>query len=275
MFCEIRTIGPEEAARLLESNTVNRRIRPGHVAFFEGQLERGEMQLTHQGIAISESGQLLDGQHRLTAIVNTGISVPMLVASGLPEASFAVLDTGSARTAADVLSIEKVPNAAAAAAGIRLWLLYTQAPTLTWSGAIASKVGTTSAINAALRADLENWIWAAKFGQSHALANVIVPSVMAAMGYIAITEAGFAPEYLEEFTGRLRDGADLAPGSPILAYRNKVYGVGVSRRAQGRLADYIKMFNCYATGQNLKIFKAQPAPPMPKLVTAAGVGVGR
>jgi hypothetical protein len=276
MFCEVRTIGPEEAARLLENNAINRTFRRGNLAFFEGQLERGEMQLTHQGIAISESGQLLDGQHRLTAIVNTGISVPMLVASGLPDEVFKVLDSGASRSASDVLSIEKVPYAHVVASAVRLILLYEQAPNVGWSGPISSKIGTTTAIDAARRADPDNWSWAAKLGASRSYASLIVPSAMAALGYLAVTQAGYTREYMEEFADKLRYGENLQPGSPILVYRNKVYGVvGVTRRAQGRLADYIKLFNYYATGQALKCFKAQPAPPMPKLVAAAEVGVGQ
>lgn len=259
---------------MLENNTINRTIRRGNVAFFEGQLERGEMQLTHQGIAISETGRLLDGQHRLTAIVNTGISAPFLVASGLPDEVFKVLDSGASRSASDVLAIEKVPYAHIVASAVRLILLYEQAPNVGWSGPISSKIGTTTAIEAARRADPDTWAWAAKFGASRSYANLIAPSALAALGYLAVTQAGYAREYMEEFADKLRHGENLQPGSPILVYRNKVYGVvGVSRRAQGRLADYIKLFNYYATGQTLKVFKAQAVPPMPRLVTAAEVGV--
>jgi hypothetical protein len=275
MFCEVRTIGPEEAARLLENNTINRTIRRGNVAFFEGQLERNEMQLTHQGIAISESGQLLDAQHRLTAIVNTGIGATFLVASGLPDEVFKVLDSGASRSASDVLSIEKVPYAHVVAAAVRPVLLYEQAPNVGWSGAISSKIGTTTAIEAARRADPDTWAWAAKLGASRSYANLVVPSALTALGYLAVTQAGYTREYIEEFADKLRHGENLEPGSPILVYRNKVYGVGVTRRAQGRLADYIKLFNYYATGQTLKCFKAQPAPPMPKPVTAAEAGVAQ
>jgi hypothetical protein len=268
MQVEICLITPEKAAELLLKNTTNRPLRRTHVNFFENQLRRGEMQLTHQGIAISASGRLLDGQHRLTAIVNTGISATLVVASNLPDSAFTVLDTGIARQASDVLSIEGVQNASGIAAGVRLFLYYTECPGLIWSGSNL-KIASHTRIRQEFISDADRWKWAAQTAQSHALARVISPGPTAAFLYLAIARAGYSKEYLCDFLRQVKEGVELKYGNPILAYRNRSYNGLTDRRVQqARLADFIKLFNAYATGQSLKQFKSQSIPPMPTLVNA-------
>jgi hypothetical protein len=271
MRLEVRQISPSEAARLLQANNNNRNLVSGNISFFEEQLRRGEFQLTHQGIAIGSSGKLLDGQHRLTAIVNTGIPATMLVASDMPDETFLVLDTGRTRTASDALSIIGVANTVHLASAIRLYICYQLSPELVWRTAQKSQVGTNTATIAEYNKDRENWQCAARIAASFRLKNIVVPSPMACLAYLAMVHANYSKEFIEDFASTLRDGAGLKPHDPILVYRTKmISGIGDKRcSAQARLADYIKLFNARATGQRLKVFKVQSFPPMPTLIHAS------
>ena len=55
-------------------------------------------------------GELLDGQHRLTALVRTGSAMNFLVISGLPKDAFTYIDQNKTRTLVDALSIDGVTN---------------------------------------------------------------------------------------------------------------------------------------------------------------------
>lgn len=103
----IADITPTIALGWLSSNAINRRLRLGDVGKWKAIFARGEYHLTHQGIAFSTSGRLLDGQHRLTAIseMPSGFSVKMMVTAGLDDAAFIALDGGMKRTHADNLGI--------------------------------------------------------------------------------------------------------------------------------------------------------------------------
>jgi hypothetical protein len=70
-----------------------------------GQIQRGEWQLTHQGIAFDEDGVLIDGQHRLAAIVKAGLTVRLTVAHGVRRTASTVMDTGRKRTGRDALAL--------------------------------------------------------------------------------------------------------------------------------------------------------------------------
>lgn len=104
-------ITPEVAVEMLQTNTRNRRLRPGHVAKLSWAFQRGEYEPTHQGIAFDSEGVLLDGQNRLHAIAacQEGQSFPMLVSHGWNrDKCWKNIDTSLAiRSFADVLEIPK------------------------------------------------------------------------------------------------------------------------------------------------------------------------
>lgn len=78
---------------------------------YADDMARGWWKLTHQSIAIDEEGNVVDGQHRLSAVVLSGATVEMSVTFDAPAASFDHVDMGYARNASAVLSIRGVPNA--------------------------------------------------------------------------------------------------------------------------------------------------------------------
>lgn len=108
MKTELQNITPAIATKLLDKNTDNRNLRPTHVETLRLAFMRGEYKTTHQGIAFSKAGRLIDGQHRLAAIAAcpAGSSFPIYVTTGLDDDAFEVLDQGLRRNAADVLGIQ-------------------------------------------------------------------------------------------------------------------------------------------------------------------------
>lgn len=103
------------AREWLERNTINRPLRKSVVAGYKAAYIRGEHRVTHQGIAFCKTGELLDGQHRLTAIAEMpdGFSLEMQVTTGLEPEAFEGIDIGLKRTPGDVL---RVPSGLAGAA---------------------------------------------------------------------------------------------------------------------------------------------------------------
>jgi hypothetical protein len=101
-----KIITPEMAKEMLLSNTsANRKLDPAKVKKLAQQMKAGQFLLTHQGIAFDMDGRLLDGQHRLRAIVEAGVPVTMVVAEGSSPESFGVIDQGKPRDAASLLSM--------------------------------------------------------------------------------------------------------------------------------------------------------------------------
>jgi hypothetical protein len=106
MQIAMELITPAKAEELLRQNTRNRRLRKGLVDQYARDMSAGRWRKTHQGIAINCDGTILDGQHRLHAIIQSGVAVEMLVARGVPSSSQLEMDGGAVRTASDVLTID-------------------------------------------------------------------------------------------------------------------------------------------------------------------------
>ncbi|WP_320055727.1 hypothetical protein [Desulfuromonas thiophila] len=102
-------ITPQVASEMLKNNKGNRPISPARADKYVQDMRMGNWKITHQGIAFDSAGNLIDGQHRLLAIVKSGKSIMMNVSYGLDADVFDVLDTGGNRSRADVLSIAGHP----------------------------------------------------------------------------------------------------------------------------------------------------------------------
>jgi hypothetical protein len=89
---EMVVVTPEMASKFLENNHGNRRLVKRHIAEIRDAILVGEWVTHHQGIAIDGNGRLLDGQHRLAAIVAANTGVSMLVSYNVPETAFPMID---------------------------------------------------------------------------------------------------------------------------------------------------------------------------------------
>lgn len=110
---EFKTITPEYAKRLLSNNYErNRNIRKSTVLQYARDMKNGNWVSDSRSnqiapICISKKGKLLDGQHRLSAIVEANIPIKMYVQTDLEEESYKHMDNGIKRTAADVVTTGK------------------------------------------------------------------------------------------------------------------------------------------------------------------------
>lgn len=117
-------VSPALAKRWLEFNTRNRRISEVHVERLAKTMKAGDWTLNGQGLIFSETGTLLDGQHRLLAVVRSGKTILFDVRFGLHDDVMPTLDEGRKRTAGDLLAIDGMKNASNVAAASRLVMKY-------------------------------------------------------------------------------------------------------------------------------------------------------
>lgn len=94
---------PTKAKEALKKMAPNRRVRSSLVARFASDMKAGRWRLTHQGIAFNGKGKLIDGQHRLVAVIESGMSVEMQVSYGCKPDSLRWIDLGGTRAVADQL----------------------------------------------------------------------------------------------------------------------------------------------------------------------------
>lgn len=102
---EWRVVSPDLATKWLEGNTHNRPVRDSVVHRYAADMQAGRWKQSHQGIAFDEEGTLIDGQHRLFAVIEASTPVLMQVTYGLSMDTQMVVDDGIKRTTVDLLKI--------------------------------------------------------------------------------------------------------------------------------------------------------------------------
>lgn len=88
-------VTPDLARQWLNRNTHNRPVLARAVDRFVADLTANAWVETHQGLAFSKGGALLDGQHRLHAIAKSGVAVVCWVCFGEDDKAFKQIDVGS------------------------------------------------------------------------------------------------------------------------------------------------------------------------------------
>lgn len=118
---EQKIITPQLAAKLLESNTRNRKMTQSKVSQYVKDMLAGDWVENGESIKFDDTGRLIDGQHRLTACVKSGVPFITTMTTGLSDPNaFKTIDTGRARGADQVLQMAGVKNAIPTTAALRL-----------------------------------------------------------------------------------------------------------------------------------------------------------
>lgn len=104
MNVTMQSIGPALARQMLENNTGNRPINPSHVDILAKEMLRGQWKVNGDTICLNDY-RIIDGQHRLLAIVKSGVTIQTLLVAGLDSDVFDTKDVGRRRSAADTLSV--------------------------------------------------------------------------------------------------------------------------------------------------------------------------
>ena len=149
METKIERITPEMAINMLSKNSSNRKLRIDRVSFYAKQMKEGKWHLTGQTIVFGKNDELLDGQHRLWAIVESDTTQEFLVVYNADKVN--AYDCGLKRSISDqlYLSGSKLPNCVLSNPGIAV---IKNCITFEMIGDIKNKIQKISAD------DVEKWV---------------------------------------------------------------------------------------------------------------------
>lgn len=113
------TVTPQIAQDYLTRNINNRPLNQETVNMYAQMMKEGQWVLSNDAISFSQTGELINGQHRIKAVIQSGVTCQFIVTKGLPQRSFEVMDNGRSRNAADVLFIDGIQGYTVIAAVVR------------------------------------------------------------------------------------------------------------------------------------------------------------
>jgi len=118
------TVTPDKAKQWLELNTRNRPLNEKLVAIYASDMKAGRWQYNGDAIRFDYNGNLIDGQHRLKACVESGVPFTTDVIGGLEPKAIQTIDIGCVRNASHIAHMYGVKNATNACAIAKLYLIH-------------------------------------------------------------------------------------------------------------------------------------------------------
>lgn len=91
----VEDITPEIAAQWLSNNFRHREIKAARVEKFARQMDEGDWQFNGKVIILSDTGMLMNGQHRLSAVVASGKTMRSIVIRGVRVENYQPRSTGN------------------------------------------------------------------------------------------------------------------------------------------------------------------------------------
>jgi len=267
MTSRIVLVTPTIAKSWLRRNDKNRTFTRNAARILAAEMGRGHWRENGESVVFDTDGVLVDGQHRLQAVLNSGHSYRVPVITGIEPEVRPTVDTGVKRSAANNLQMADEQNTATLAATLMLWRGYDMknVSAMTYPAAVAPENRVTTP---KILEYLEEWpdireavrvsLALRPSGQGRAL----VPSSEAAMIWYAIVRSGASRESANEFLGSVLAGFDLAKGNPIIGLRRRLIdnlGVGQRMDKRERLALVLKTWLLWSTGQTRKVIKWEHA----------------
>lgn len=259
---EIVEVTPDLATAWLEANTHNRPIRDAHVDALARDMMEGRWRETGDPVRRAKDGTLLDGQHRLWAVVHSGVTVRLLVVSGLEADAQDYIDVGLRRTVGDALvlsdTLRTTPTNARRAATIA-------------RGVLVLTTGlerhTHAEVLAFVRANFRE-LDAAVYVQGTANTNRLPGGAIHGIAFYLL--AGVDREAARDFFEQLTTGLGLDYGSPVAALRTRllrlpgrVSTTANANRLREHYTMFVKAWNAYRTGRNLQVIRVSPNDPIP------------
>lgn len=250
---KIELLTPERAAKLLERNKSNRRIREGRVREIARAITAGHWYVTGDTIKLNGDGSLLDGQHRLSAIVAAGQPVRVAIARGVDTRAQVAVDRGASRTLGDDLRMAGHAhyNTLAAACALRMrWDEGSRS-----GGAFGVTRATWDDATEVLRR-VPHFERSVAMCADHRLTKLVAGSVVA-MCHSVWYEID--PQLADSFVEDLASGVGLRKRDPVLAVREKLIEARASRvafRKGDLIAILMRAWNARIEGREmLKVYR--------------------
>jgi hypothetical protein len=203
---------PQMAREFLSHNRANRNIRRRVVDAYARDMKEGRWHWNGDPIRFDEKGNLIDGQHRLSAIVESGATIRCTVIRDLPMDVRVTIDSGLVRRPGDVLAMNGLTDPHLVAAVARKVQMFTR------TGKLGGTNLQLTASEVVAQADDEDVRESALWASRHRIPG-LPPSVA---GFCHWLLRHRDSEAAEVFFDGLATGARLDPDDPVLLLRETV-----------------------------------------------------
>lgn len=240
------------ATKLLERNKLNRPLSQVHVNRIAKQIESGKWCINGDTIKIAVTEDVLDGQHRLWAVIEANKAIETYIVYGIERDAFSTIDTlRRPRSGGDVLALAGAERYRTTTSSALIWLIRYQRKCLESFRDPTNKVEnsdieTTFAENPGIVRAVERAV---------SLKGVMTPSVLAFVYYIIVNRNR---ELAERMIETLSHPSAVDMDDPFFRLRSWLTAVRYSTRDPlMMIALSIKAANAAAKKTKVKLLRWQ------------------
>lgn len=241
-FSEVVTLTAVLASLLLERNLNNRNIMRMNSESIRNDILADRWQFNGESIVVSDTGMLIDGQHRCDAVAQTGKSITVSIVFGAKEDARYTIDIGSPKTAANFLHMKGYKDCNNMAAAIALVIQYQKDGNIPkgYTRPTKTEIVQSASELKGMQASVDLVSGAKAIGSR---------SCVAFCHYIFKKKAGAAAA--DEFITALIDGTGLRKGSPIYYCRERLIAMKGSSLAGDKAGIIFKAWNHWRNGDTV------------------------
>lgn len=208
---EVLLVTPDMAKAWLAARHPNRRIVAKRVEELAVLMRQDVWHLNGEPLIFDADGVLLDGQHRLSALVQAGKSVPFLIVRGVSMDAQATLGQAITRSRADILAMHSQANSKCLAGALAVLWRYDHGLMLAPKRSFHAQHTLGMLTRYPGIAASMSWGFSTR--------KFLPVSLGAALHYVMQQQDAALSKHV--FT-RLRDGTDLTASDPLHALRERL-----------------------------------------------------
>ena len=245
------TITPAMAKKWLEEKNYsdNRPISKSRVQYYARQMKAGRWKLNGEPIILDEQSGLLNGQHRLCAIIEADVSVQIVVVEGVAQDAFTTMDQGYTRSGGQVLRMKGYKNSSTRSAVCRaLYVWETTGGTLK---GLSKKISPDELL--LVQECYPDEVDEATEYAARVRREVPMPCGLIGLAHVLIKRA--RPSKADEFLQVLADGLTTQGGNPAVVFRKRLIADKMRDRQlppEAQWCALVRSWNTYDQGKTLR-----------------------
>lgn len=258
---EVLEVTPAMAKAWLERGGINRKPTGRLIARIAAAIRRGEWMLTGDSIKLDEKQRVVDGQHRLLAIIEAGIAVTSLVVRNVANEAQDVIDTGRSRQASDVLSMHGFANTTTTASAVKSMMVIERFGRLNVNSREVNVLLSNAAVLRYTQQHKPELTEAVRTAEALRV-NARLGGGSGLLSTFIVLIRRVDTDAADWFLAALETGANLDVTSPILKLRTRLLGERHSGRGSGGinkgsrealLAMCLKAWNAWRADQPMRM----------------------
>lgn len=263
MEISIERVTPQKARQWVEGGRNNRRTSEIKVKQYAMDMDEGRWRQNAVPIVFNEDGELMDGRHRMLALIEHGKPLDFAVARGVDDEAMATFDVGLARRLKDFLHLRGEEYAEVKASMVNMLWRFETYGTFAHSNLTQRAISISQALDY-FDARAEEFRYAAGLGQS---VRSHVPLAASLVGALYIIFSAINESDADDFMEKVGSGAALLPTDSVFLLRRRLID---NRGARDKLAQHviaalaIKAWNAYRRGQPMQALSWRPGGKTPE-----------